>query len=86
MSRYLLEALLRPPVEFYSAMTALCAALICLRCAPLLMLTAWQSRLMVCALMLLALRRVGYVPANVIAWRGPWKNAANTACRVSSGC
>ncbi|ELO75391.1 TPA: type IV conjugative transfer system coupling protein TraD [Salmonella enterica subsp. enterica serovar Enteritidis] len=57
MSRYALEALLRPPVEFYSTVTAGCGALICLTQAPLLMLTPWQARLMACALMLLALRR-----------------------------
>lgn len=54
MSRYALEALLRPPVEFYSTVTASCGALICLTQAPLLMLTPWQARLMACALMLLA--------------------------------
>lgn len=57
MSRYALEALLRPPVEFYSTVTAGCGALICLTQAPLLMLTTWQARLMAGALMLLALRR-----------------------------
>lgn len=57
MSRYALEALLRPPVEFYSTVTASCGALICLTQAPLLMLTPWQARLMACALMLLAMRR-----------------------------
>lgn len=57
MSRYALEALLRPPVEFYSTVTASCGALICLTQAPLLMLTPWQARLMACALILLALRR-----------------------------
>lgn len=57
MSRYALEALLRPPVEFYSTVTASCGALICLTQAPLLMLTPWQARLMACALMMLALRR-----------------------------
>lgn len=57
MSRYALEALLRPPVEFYSTVTAGCGALICLTQAPLLMLTPWQARLMACALMMLALRR-----------------------------
>ncbi|EAA7091521.1 TPA: conjugative transfer system coupling protein TraD [Salmonella enterica] len=57
MSRYALEALLRPPVEFYSTVTASCGALICLTQAPLLMLTPWQARLMAGALMLLALRR-----------------------------
>lgn len=57
MSRYALEALLRPPVEFYSTVTASCGALICLTQAPLLMLTPWQVRLMACALMMLALRR-----------------------------
>ena len=36
MSRYALEALLRPPVEFYSTVTAGCGALICLTQAPLL--------------------------------------------------
>lgn len=46
MSRYALEALLRPPVEFYSTVTAGCGALICLTQAPLLMLTPWQARLM----------------------------------------
>lgn len=55
MSRYALEALLRPPVEFYSTVTASCGALICLTQAPLLMLTPWQARLMASALMLLAL-------------------------------
>ena len=55
---YLVEqALLRPPVEFYSTVTAGCGALICLMQAPLLMLTPWQARLMAGALMLLALRR-----------------------------
>ncbi|HCM1989764.1 TPA: type IV conjugative transfer system coupling protein TraD [Salmonella enterica subsp. salamae serovar 30:m,t:-] len=68
MSRYPLEALLRPPVEFYSAVTALCAALICLRCAPLLMLTAPQSRLMACALMLLALRR-GWLGWRIVRYQ-----------------
>ncbi len=63
MSRYALEALLRPPVEFYSTVTASCGALICLTQAPLLMLTPWQARLMACALMLLAMRR---------GWQG-WK-------------
>ncbi|HBU0448784.1 TPA: conjugative coupling factor TraD, PFGI-1 class, partial [Klebsiella pneumoniae] len=57
MSRYSLEALLRPPVEFYSTVTAGCGALICLTQAPLLMLTPWQARLMAGALMLLALQR-----------------------------
>lgn len=57
MSRYALEALLRPPVEFYSTVTAGCGALICLTQAPWLMLTPWQARMMTSALMLLALRR-----------------------------
>lgn len=57
MSCYALEALLRPPVEFYSTVTAGCGALICLTQASLLMLTPWQARLMACALLLLALRR-----------------------------
>ncbi|EPX0579933.1 type IV conjugative transfer system coupling protein TraD [Escherichia coli] len=57
MSRYALEALLRPPVEFYSTVIAGCGALICLTQAPLLMLTPWQARMMASALMLLALRR-----------------------------
>ena len=52
MSRYALEALLRPPVEFYSTVTAGCGALICLTQAPLLMLTLGQARLMASALML----------------------------------
>ncbi|MKV93062.1 conjugative coupling factor TraD, PFGI-1 class, partial [Salmonella enterica subsp. enterica] len=63
MSRYALEALLRPPVEFYSTVTAGCGALICLMQAPLLMLTPLQSHLMACGLVLLALRR---------GWQG-WK-------------
>ncbi|MDZ4034442.1 type IV conjugative transfer system coupling protein TraD [Kluyvera ascorbata] len=57
MSRYALEALLRPPVEFYSTATASYGALICLTQAPLLMLTPCQAQLMACTLMLLALRR-----------------------------
>ena len=63
MSRYALEALLRPPVEFYSTVSAGCGALICLTQAPLLMLTPLQSHLMACGLVLLALRR---------GWQG-WK-------------
>lgn len=57
MSRYALDALLRPPVEFYSAVTLFCAALLCLCCAPLLMLTVPESQLTGGGLLLLALWR-----------------------------
>lgn len=67
MSRYALEALLRPPVEFYSTVTAGCGALICLTQAPLLMLTPWQAQLMACTLMLLALRR-GWQGWNIVRY------------------
>jgi len=57
MSRYALEALLRPPVEFCSAVTAACGALICLTQAATLMLSPPAAWLMACGLILLALWR-----------------------------
>ena len=57
MSRYTLEALLRPPVELYSAVCALCAALLCLNNAALLMLSSTESHLLAGGFLLLALRR-----------------------------
>ncbi|KIS44523.1 type IV conjugative transfer system coupling protein TraD [Kosakonia radicincitans] len=57
MSRYALEALLRPPVEFYSAITTACGALLCLTQASILMLSVPEARIMTCGLLLLALYR-----------------------------
>lgn len=83
MSRYALEALLRPPVEFYSTVTAGCSALICLTQAPLLMLTPWQARLMACAMVLLALRRGWPCDAAGRAGKSCATTVTSCACRAT---
>lgn len=57
MSRYALEALLRPPVEFCSAVSAACGALLCLAQPAILMLSPPEAGTLACGLILLALYR-----------------------------
>jgi len=64
MSRYALEALLRPPVEFYSTVCMGCAALLCLNESTILMLAPGEAWALAGGFVMLALyrgRQGGYI-------------------------